>query len=93
LCHRCRRGGGRGSGSAPGAGAWGVGDVDDAEAVEAWLDFEEGADLAVDEDAVGGELGDTEVFGVAGGVVEKLAVGGEIAVIEDEGISYLPLGR
>ena len=62
-----------------------VGGVEEAEAVEARLDLEEGADFAVDEDAVGAELGDPGVFGVAGDVVEELAVGGEVAVVEDEG--------
>ena len=62
-----------------------VGGVEEPKAVEARLDLEEGADLAVDEDAVGGELGDPGVVGIAGGGVEELAVGGEVAVVEDEG--------
>jgi hypothetical protein len=61
-----------------------VGGVEETEAVEARLNLEEGAKLAVDEDSVGTELGDPGVFGVAGGVVEELAGGGEVAVVEDE---------
>ncbi len=38
----------------------------DAEAVEARFDLEVGADFSVDEDAVGVELGDPGVFGIAG---------------------------
>src|SRR5206468_4097907 len=57
-----------------------VGGVEEPEAIEARLDLEEGTDLSVDEDAVGAELGDPWVFGIAGGVVEDLAGGGEVAV-------------
>jgi hypothetical protein len=70
-----------------------VGGVEDAEAVEARLDLEEGADLAVDEDAVGGELGDPGVVGVAGGRVEELAVSGEVAIAKNEGDFVFALGE
>ncbi len=71
-----------------------VGGVEDAEAVEARLDFEVGADLAVDEDGVGVELGDPGAVGVGGDGVEELAVGGEVAIVEGEGnLDRSPLGR
>ena len=60
-----------GEGEAGRSGCWLR--VEQAEAVEARLDVEEGTDLAVDEDAVGAELGDPRALGVAGDVVEELA--------------------
>ncbi len=62
-----------------------VGGVEDAEAIEARFDLEVRADLAVDEDAVGSEFGDPGMVGVSGGGVKELAVGCEVAVVEDEG--------
>ena len=70
-----------------------VGGVEEAEAIEARLDLEEGSDLSVDEDAVGAELGDPGVLGIAGDGVEELAVGGEVAVVEDEGDFVLAAGE
>jgi hypothetical protein len=62
-----------------------IGGVKDAKAVESRLNFEIRANFTVDEDAVGSEFGDPRVIGVSGGGVEELAVGGEVAVVEDEG--------
>ncbi len=70
-----------------------IGGVEEAEAVESRLDLEEGADLSVDEDAVGAELGDPGAFRIAGDVVEELAVGGEVAIVEDEGNFVFAAGK
>ena len=61
-----------------------VGGVEEAEAVEARLDFEEGAHLAIEEDAAAAELGYPGVFGVAGVGIVELAVGGELAVVDQK---------
>jgi hypothetical protein len=61
-----------------------IGGVDQAETVEAGFDLKVWANFTVDENAVGAELGDPWVFGIAGGVVEELAIGGEVAVIEEQ---------
>ncbi len=70
-----------------------VGRVEDAEAVEARFDLEVGAYLSVDEDAVGSEFGDPGMFGISGGGVKELAVGREVAVVEDEGDLVLAGGE
>ena len=67
--------------------------IEGAEAVEAWLDLEVRTNLAVDEEAIGGELRDPRVIGITGGGVEELAVGGEVAVVEDEGYFVLTGGE
>ena len=61
-----------------------VGGVKEAEAIETWLDFKEGADFSVDENAVCGELWDPRTLRVAGDIVEELTVCCEVAVVEDE---------
>jgi len=58
--------------------------VDDAEAIEARLGLEEWANFAVDEDAVGVELRHPRVLGIVRRGVIELAVGGEVAIVEDE---------
>jgi hypothetical protein len=61
-----------------------VGGVEKTEAVKARLHFEVGPYLAVDEDEASEELRDPRVLGVAGVWIEELAIGGKLAVREQE---------
>jgi hypothetical protein len=69
-----------------------IGGVEETETVEAWLDLEVRTDLAVDEDAVGAELGDPRVLWVAGDVVEDLTVDASCGR-RDEGNLVLAAGK
>ncbi len=63
----------------------GVGAINDAEAIEARLDFEIGENFAVDEEGVAKDFGGPGRFGIAGDGIVELAVEIEDAVVEDEG--------
>src|SRR5271170_3379643 len=61
-----------------------IGGVEKTEAVGARLHFEVGPYFAVDQDEASEELGDPGVLGIAGIRIEKLTIGGELAVGEYE---------